>query len=47
MTYGQTIGLTQDRELVGNWEALRWGMLGCSSKVESGLVSGQLFWVWV
>jgi len=28
MTYGQTIGLTQDAALVGNWEALRWGMLG-------------------
>ena len=25
MTYGQTIGLTQDRVLVGNWEAWRWG----------------------
>jgi hypothetical protein len=28
MTYGQTIGLTQDRDLVGNWEALRWGLIG-------------------
>jgi hypothetical protein len=28
MTYGQTIGLTHDPELVGNWAALRWGMLG-------------------
>jgi hypothetical protein len=28
MTYGQTVGLTHDRELVGNWEALRWGLLG-------------------
>lgn len=28
MTYGQTVGLTHDHELVGNWEALRWGMLG-------------------
>lgn len=28
MTYGQTIGLTQDAELVGNWSAWRWGMLG-------------------
>ena len=27
-TYGQTIGLTQDRELVGNHAALAWGMLG-------------------
>jgi hypothetical protein len=28
MTYGQTIGLTQDEALVGNWSALRWGLLG-------------------
>ncbi|MEZ6148643.1 MAG: hypothetical protein R3C09_00855 [Pirellulaceae bacterium] len=28
MTYGQTVGLTHDAPLVGNWEALRWGMLG-------------------
>lgn len=28
MTYGQTVGLTHDREILGNWEALRWGMLG-------------------
>lgn len=28
MTYGQTIGLTQDAELIGNWSALGWGMLG-------------------
>ncbi len=28
MTYGQTVGLTHDNELIGNWEALRWGMLG-------------------
>lgn len=32
MTYGQTVGLTHDRELVGNWAALRWGMLGLSIK---------------
>lgn len=32
MTYGQTIGLTHNRELVGNWEALRWGMLGLMIK---------------
>jgi hypothetical protein len=30
MTYGQTVGLTHDAELVGNWAALRWGMLGLS-----------------
>lgn len=28
MTYGQTIGLTQDPVLIGNYDALRWGMLG-------------------
>lgn len=32
MTYGQTIGLTQDAPLVGNWAALRWGMLGLALK---------------
>jgi len=32
MTYGQTIGLTHDIELHGNWAALRWGMLGLSIK---------------
>ncbi len=30
MTYGQTVGLTHDVELHGNWAALRWGMLGLS-----------------
>lgn len=28
MTYAQTVGLTKDAPLIGNWEALRWGMLG-------------------
>ena len=28
MTYGQTVGLTHDQNLAGNWEALSWGMLG-------------------
>lgn len=28
MTYGQTVGLTHDPRFHGNWEALRWGMLG-------------------
>jgi hypothetical protein len=32
MTYGQTIGLTQNAPLVGNWEALRWGLLGLAIK---------------
>lgn len=32
MTYGQTVGLTQDAALVGNWAALRWGMIGLAIK---------------
>ncbi len=32
MTYGQTLGLSHDAELVGNEEALRWGLLGCFIK---------------
>lgn len=28
MTYGQTLGLTHDAPLIGNWPALRWGMFG-------------------
>jgi hypothetical protein len=32
MTYGQTLGLTQNPVVLGNWEALRWGLLGCSIK---------------
>src|SRR6185295_15438364 len=32
MTYGQTIGLTQITPLIGNWDALRWGMLGLAIK---------------
>ena len=32
MTYGQTVGLTHDAPLVGNWEALRWGMIGLAIK---------------
>ncbi len=28
MTYGQTVGLTHDAELIGNKEALQWGFLG-------------------
>jgi len=28
LTYGQTIGLTQDAGLLGNWAALRWGLFG-------------------
>jgi hypothetical protein len=32
MTYGQTLGLTHNPEMVGNWAALRWGMLGLGIK---------------
>jgi len=32
MTYGQTVGLTHDAPLVGNWAALRWGLLGLAIK---------------
>ncbi len=32
MTYGQTVGLTHDQELVGNIDAYRWGMLGLAIK---------------
>lgn len=28
MTYGQTVGLSHDHEIIGNVEAWRWGMLG-------------------
>ncbi|MCC6732684.1 MAG: hypothetical protein IT394_05600 [Candidatus Omnitrophica bacterium] len=32
MTYGQTIGLTQNANFIGHWEAWRWGMIGLSIK---------------
>lgn len=32
MTYGQTVGLTHDRELVGHLDAWCWGMLGLAVK---------------
>jgi hypothetical protein len=32
MTYGQTVGLTHDAELVGNHQAWGWGMLGLAIK---------------
>ena len=32
MTYGQTVGLTHDASLIGNWGALSWGMLGLAIK---------------
>lgn len=32
MTYGQTLGLTQNAEVIGNWSAFGWGMLGLAIK---------------
>lgn len=32
MTYGQTIGLTQNAPWIGHWPALGWGMLGLALK---------------
>ncbi len=32
MTYGQTVGLTHDGALLGNWASLRWGMFGLAIK---------------
>ena len=32
MTYAQTIGLTHDAGMIGNWAALRWGLLGLALK---------------
>lgn len=32
MTYGQTVGLTHDAPLIGNWSALQWGLLGLGLK---------------
>src|SRR5688572_6555091 len=31
-TYGQTVGLTHNAPVIGNWEALQWGMLGLAIK---------------
>ena len=32
MTYGQTIGLTQNAGMIGRWDALAWGFLGLAIK---------------
>ncbi len=32
MTYGQTIGLTQNPGMIGRWDALAWGFLGLAIK---------------
>jgi hypothetical protein len=46
MTYGQTIGLTQNAPLIGNWAALGWGMLGLALKggVWVGFAGALLGW---
>jgi len=43
MTYGQTVGLTHDPALVGNWPALWWGMLGLAVKGGVWIGFGALF----
>lgn len=43
MTYGQTIGLTQDAPLIGNWDAFTWGMLGLALKGAVWIGFGGLF----
>lgn len=43
MTYGQTVGLTHDPKLVGNWAALRWGLLGLFIKGGIWIGFGSLF----
>jgi len=43
MTYGQTIGLTQNAPVIGNWDAWRWGMLGLGIKGAIWIGFGGLF----
>ena len=43
MTYGQTVGLSQNSDVLGNWEALRWGMLGLGIKGGLWIGFGGLF----
>ncbi|MCA9212909.1 MAG: hypothetical protein KDB27_07590, partial [Planctomycetales bacterium] len=43
MTYGQTVGLTHDSNLIGNWEALQWGMIGLGIKGAVWIGFGGLF----
>ena len=44
MTYGQTVGLTHNSEVIGNWAALRWGLWGLFLKggIWIGLAGGFL-----
>jgi len=43
MTYGQTVGLTHDANLVGNDAAWRWGMLGLAVKGAAWIGLGGAF----
>lgn len=43
MTYGQTVGLTHNPAMVGNWSALWWGMLGLAIKGGLWIGFGGLF----
>lgn len=43
MTYGQTIGLTQNPQVIGNWDAFRWGMLGLAIKGGLWIGFGGIF----
>lgn len=45
-TYGQTVGLTHDPEMVGNWSALYWGMLGLAIKGSVSMGSAGSFSGW-
>ncbi len=44
MTYGQTIGWTQDAQFIGNWSAWVWGMTGLSVKGGLWIGSVPCFW---
>jgi len=43
MTYGQTIGLTQNPPVIENWDAYRWGMLGLAIKGGLWIGFGGIF----
>ncbi len=43
MTYGQTLGLTQNSEVIGNADAWWWGMLGVAIKGGVWIGTGGLF----
>lgn len=43
MTYGVTLGLTQNPEVIGSWSALRWGLLGCCVKGAVWIAFAGLF----